>query len=385
MASRGRPRLLLVVHSARLGGAQSVALTQARALERDHDLTIAIGRGPLRDGFSRLGDLVRGPTRLPIWGASTTRWCLELGRVLPDALRLAWIARQRGIDVIIANSTVLVAPVIAARIARLPVVVQAQEAPKSRAVRRLFRFHGAFADTVIAISPWIAGAFEGARARVLHSPVGIPLPEWSPRGSRRSEQLRLVVVGSIDRHKRQDLAISALAALRRAGVEARLDLVGAESDPAYVEELRALIRRLGVESGVRFAGPSSEVPGWLASADALLLPAGEVTPLVLMESMALGTPVVAARMGSIEDVVGDGGLLVDPEDADAIARAVLRLQSEPDLPSSLSAAGRRRAETRFDAAHSQERLDAELRRLVSAHHRPAVGLSRMRRPFPRST
>ncbi len=54
-----------------------------------------------------------------------------------------------------------------------------------------------------------------------------------------------------------------------------------------------------------FAGETDDVAGLLQAADALLLPAGEVTPLVLMEAMALRTPVVAARMGSIPDVVGD--------------------------------------------------------------------------------
>ena len=84
---------------------------------------------------------------------------------------------------------------------------------------------------------------------------------------------------------------------------------------------------------VHFAGPTSDVAARLLAADALLLPAGEVTPLVLMEAMALRTPVVAARMGSIPDVVTDevSGLLVAPDDPAALAAAVARLRREPGL------------------------------------------------------
>ena len=63
-----------------------------------------------------------------------------------------------------------------------------------------------------------------------------------------------------------------------------------------------------------------------------------MTPLVLMEAMALRTPVVAARMGSIPDVVTDdvSGLLVDPDDPAALAAAVARLRREagPRAPAS---------------------------------------------------
>ena len=106
-----------------------------------------------------------GPTSLPIWGASHGRWALQIGRSIPDAVRLARVVRRHRIDVVIVNSTVLVSPVFAARLAGVPVIVHAQEAPKSVAARRLFRVHGALAHTVVAISPWIARAFDGARAQ----------------------------------------------------------------------------------------------------------------------------------------------------------------------------------------------------------------------------
>lgn len=368
IASDRLPRVLMAVHSAKPAGAQIVALGEAEALARDHDLIIAVGHGALRERFARLGRLVRAPTRVPIWGASRRRWALELTRALPDAVRLATIVRRRRVQVIVANSTVLVAPVLAARLARVPVVVCAHEAPKSRAVRRLFRFHGALADTVIAISPWIAASFAGSRSRVVISPPGIVLAEWQdPALHPERSKLALLVAGTIDRHKRQDIAIQALANLRESGVEAELQIVGREDDREFGRGLRQLASDLGVGNHVRFTGESSDVESQMRAADVVLVPAGEVTPLVLMESMAIGTPVVAARMGSIPDVVVDeeSGLLVSPDDPAELADAIRRLIEEAGLAEKLAAGARQRVEEHFDSSRAHETLRAELRRLIS--------------------
>ncbi len=369
MPEAPRSSLLMPVHSAKPAGAQLVALGQAQALSRHYDLVIAVGHGDLRPRFAPLGELVRAPTRLPVWGASPARWALEIGRAAPDALRLAGVIRRRGVVAVVANSTVLVAPVLAAKLAGVPVIVHAQEAPKSTAARRLYRFHGAMADTVVAISPGIAEALGKPRARVLLNPVGIPLPP-SPRRAPRPDgaPLRLIVLGTVDRHKRQDLAIAALSELVAGGVDATLDLVGLEADASYAAQLREQVARAGLGGRVLFEGQRSDVAERLLAADALLLPAGEVTPLVLMEAMAQGTPVVATRMGSIADVVGDdgrSGLLVGSDDAVAMAAAVRRLIDEPGLAAALSEQGRLRVEEHFDEARSHERLRAEIELLVA--------------------
>jgi glycosyltransferase involved in cell wall biosynthesis len=382
MGSHTAPRLLIVVHSAKLAGAQLVALGQAEDLASDHELVIAIGRGPLRNRFAPLGRLIRAPTRAPIWGASRSRWLIDLTRAIPDAIRLAVVARRRRVSAIVANSTVLVAPVLAAHLARVPVLVCAHEAPTSRAARRLFRFHAALADTVIAISPWIAEAFASSRSRVVISPPGISIPRWQDRPPRRTDTpALLLVVGTIDSHKRQDVAIAALAKLREAGVAVGLEIVGREADQAYAARLKQMVRDLGLGDYVRFAGESSDVLGRLRAADAVLVPAGEVTPLVLMESMAVGTPVVAARMGSIPDVVIDGatGLLVDPDDAGAMAEAVRLLLEDPARWIALSNAGRERVEKLFDRARYHQTLREELERLAASNGRGGASVAGLAR------
>jgi glycosyltransferase involved in cell wall biosynthesis len=368
-ASRRRPTLLMAVHSAKPAGAQLVALGQAEALSRDFELVIALGNGALRPRFARLGRLIRAPTRLPVWGASASRWALEIARAAPDAVRLAAVIRRNGVRAVIANSSVLVAPVLAARLARVPVIVHVQEAPKSVAARNLLRFHGALADTVVAISTGIVEALGPARATVLLNPVGIALPPLRARRERPPDApLHLVVVGTIDRHKRQDLAIAALGHLVGRGLDARLSLVGPDSDVEYANRLRHDATAAGIAERVAFAGQCDDVLDRIAAADVLVLPAGEVTPLVLMEAMAVGTPVIAARMGSIADVVGEdgaSGVLVPRDDPEAIANAVARLAEDPACGCRLAAAGRRRVEERFDERRSHERLRLEVERLLT--------------------
>ena len=252
----------MAVHSAERGGAQVVALGQARALRLEHDLVIAVGPGPLHAAFAEAATaVVRRPAYLPNWAASRSRWGLQIARVIPDAMRFAWIVWRRRIDVVVVNSTVLVSPVVGAWFAGVPVIVHAQEAPKSAAAIRLFRVHGLLANTVVAISPWIAQVFAGARASVLQNPVGIQIPrDPGPRDMYADDPLRLVMVGTVDRQKRGHVAIEAVAALRGQGLEAELTLHGLEVDPAYAAELRDQARDLEVARHVVFAGPTWTSP-----------------------------------------------------------------------------------------------------------------------------
>src|SRR5689334_12384994 len=110
-----RPRVLMAVHGAGWGGAQLVALGQARALRGEYDLVIAVGDGPLRARLAEAATAVVGhPPNLPIWGASRGRWALQIARAVPDALRIAALVVRHRIDLVVVNSTTLVAPVIGA-------------------------------------------------------------------------------------------------------------------------------------------------------------------------------------------------------------------------------------------------------------------------------
>ena len=89
--------------------------------------------------------------------------------------------------------------------------------------------------------------------------------------------------------------------------------------------------------------------------------------IVLVEAMAAGVPVVASDIAGYREVVRHGvdGLLVPPNDADALAAAIRRVLSEPQLAATLAAAGRTRAET-FSWQSVAPRLEAVYDRVIHA-------------------
>jgi alpha-1,3-rhamnosyl/mannosyltransferase len=122
----------------------------------------------------------------------------------------------------------------------------------------------------------------------------------------------------------------------------RISGAGADRFPAHARS----IHELGLESRVSWLGrvPDEEMPALYASADAVVYPSlGEGFGVPPLEGMATGTPVVAARAGSLPEVLGDAALLVDPTDARALADGIEAVLSREDVRRRLVDAGRRHA------------------------------------------
>jgi glycosyltransferase involved in cell wall biosynthesis len=121
-----------------------------------------------------------------------------------------------------------------------------------------------------------------------------------------------------------------------------------------------------------FLGRRNDVPEILASCDIAVLPSlAEGLPNAVLEYLAAGLPAVASALGGNLEVIQDGltGLLVPPQDAGALAAALLRLLEDEDLATLLAKAGREQVTSRF----SFDRLVAEtenlyLRQLQAAGH-----------------
>lgn len=153
---------------------------------------------------------------------------------------------------------------------------------------------------------------------------------------------RLVCVGRLSPEKGHAGLLAALADVRRRHPAVELTLVG---DGPESQRLRAQVVAAGLDATVRFAGRLDE-PATLreiAVADILILPSFmEGLPVVLMEAMALGVPVVATRVAGIPELVRDGtsGLLFDPADWHGLAEAISRLVEDAPLRTRLADAGR---------------------------------------------
>jgi glycosyltransferase involved in cell wall biosynthesis len=114
------------------------------------------------------------------------------------------------------------------------------------------------------------------------------------------------------------------------------------SQVAYLALLRKLIDENGLQQNVRILDIDleySEMPGLMASADVFVLPSmSEGKPMVVLEAMATGIPVVGSRVGGIMDVIEDGnnGLLVEPKDVEGLSEAIIRILSDKKLRKRLS-------------------------------------------------
>ncbi len=190
---------------------------------------------------------------------------------------------------------------------------------------------------------------------------GLPAGRW------------LLTVARLVPHKGIDTTIKALALLAPRHPDLRYAIVG---QGAYRPALESLAREHGVGDRVHFLADMSDVDLPLAYAMAEVyvgvsrLTARDVEGfgIALLEASASGKPVVAGRSGGMPDAVREGetGLLVDPEDAESVARTIEALLEDPARGRALGAAGRRAVESFYN----WPRVVADLR-AISATARSA--------------
>jgi len=139
-----------------------------------------------------------------------------------------------------------------------------------------------------------------------------------------------VCAGRLEEQKGQDVLLDALAEVRRRGLEFVAVLAG---DGSLRPALEQRARTLGLEANVRFAGQVEDLGPLLGAADVVALPSRwEGMPLVLLEALARGRPVVASAVGGVPEVVTDGehARLVPPGDVAALATALETFHRHPD-------------------------------------------------------
>jgi glycosyltransferase involved in cell wall biosynthesis len=356
-----------------------MALKEAEYFRDRFDLVISVPDGPLRASFAQYGALVQGTTSMPLWGDSAKRWIGRSVRSVTRAIRLARVIRRNKVDVVLTNSSVLLAPIIAARIAGVPALVHVRDVPVSRLAPLVFKIESWLAQSLILISESMRPLFPTSPGtRITLIPEGIELHEPTPSADafsagRFHHPLRLGVIGGIHPRKGQDLAIEALHQLATNGVPATLDIVGRAIDPAFATRLESLASDLGVADRIRFVGEIDNVPEYLRDIDLVIAPSrGEWTPLVLMEAMAEGKPVVAADVGGVADVVTDRstGLLIPSGDPRRLATAITELAADPSTAAEMAARGRTVIYARFDLRETLRALENEVRAVLTEHGGP---------------
>ncbi len=199
------------------------------------------------------------------------------------------------------------------------------------------RFSLANASAVITVSRSLAAyvARQGIeRDRIAVVPNGVPTlgklcDRTPPTGT-----WTLGTVALFRPRKGLEVLLEALAILRRQGLDARLHAVGEFESPEYRRHIERQVAALGIGPYVEWAGFTQDVPAELAKLDLFVLPSlfGEGMPMVILEAMAAGVPVVGTRVDGVPEAVRDGheGRLAQPNDPADLARVIGELHARRD-------------------------------------------------------
>jgi glycosyltransferase involved in cell wall biosynthesis len=179
--------------------------------------------------------------------------------------------------------------------------------------------------------------------------------------------------------------IRAMPAVLREFPRAKLVLIGGpvvDAGRALVEELKALVRRLGLDDSVRFTGFRTDVPACLRALDVSVQPSLLDNLGGTGESLLMERPLVATRVGGLVESVRDGetGLLAEPANPDDLARAIRELLRDPERARRLGRAGRVLMLERFTLSHTVRALGELYARLTSGPrrgYRPRVSACRL--------
>jgi glycosyltransferase involved in cell wall biosynthesis len=286
------------------------------------------------------------------WKGMLATWS-RLRALKPDLVHIhhVWPAADRYLSMI-------------ARAAGVPRVVVTEHImgeSHSRGQRALKRDELKNADAVTAVTGAIVDTLvrdygiERSLVRVIGNGADLPDDEHEAPLARRWRERFLatplkplwVVAGRLEEQKGHDVLLDALVPLLRIGLDFTLAVAGDGSRRGWLEQ-RAL--SLGLSPRVQFVGQLDDVGGLLAAADGVILPSRwEGLPLVLLEAMARGRPIVATAVGGVADAIEDGvtGTLVPANDVDALAAALEALHRRADRAWRLGHAAAELARARF--------------------------------------
>ena len=337
-----------------LGGQEVRTLTEARwSRERGWRVLVAGQPGGRFVERAREAGLDARPVRM--------RGAWDLGAVR----ELARLIRRERVSIVHTHSSVdgWVGG-LAARAARIPVVRTRHVSIRIR--RRWNPVYRWLADRVItsgeAIRRLVIEA--GVRPeRVIAIPAGVDLAEFSGAdgdAAREGLGLSRPVIGSVAMFrgsKGHAHLLDAFAAVHARHASARLLLVGDGIRRAWVE---GLAKERGLDRAVLFTGFRTDVPELLRAMDCFVLASTrtEGVPQSLLQAFAAGVPAVATAIGGIPEVVIDGetGILVPPEDPQALARAIEAVLDDPSAAATRARAARKLVEERFSHAGAISRL-----------------------------
>ena len=241
----------------------------------------------------------------------------------------------------------------------------------------LYRVTGRLADHTTGVSEAVTRHHIASHA-VTHSKCsvitnGIDTTVFKPSTARRVEtraqfnvadRFVWLAAGRLTAAKNYPTLLRAFSRLHVEFPRAELWIAG-QGTVLEKRRLRVLAEATGISSAVRWLGLRDDLPVYLDAADAFVLSSSwEGMPLVIGEAMAMQKPVVATDVGGVRELVGDAGIIVPPNDPNALAEGMIRVLSmSEDQRPSMGNRARRRTQQQFninEKADEWQALYAEL-------------------------
>ncbi|MFM5953756.1 MAG: glycosyltransferase [Novosphingobium sp.] len=367
-------RLLWLLDSLTVGGAERLAATFARGFDRQR-IELQVVSLTQIEGNPLACELEAAGVAVTVIGARSLR---DVGAFR----RLVRLVRERRFDVIHAHLTYAeIWGRLAGVLTGTPVLSTAHvegftnpadPRPRDRLIEIIAaaaRCH--LGGPVIAVSEALRGrllarGLPAERVVTLHN--GIERDSFAAGDAARDSGRALgiptgaplaITVSVMRDGKGHDVLIDAAQMVLARQPDAHFLLVGGGPREA---ELRALIAARGLGRNVHLAGMRSDVPALLALADLFILPSSQFDslPTVAMEAMAAGLPVVAFASGGVSEIVADGitGRILSVVDPHALAEAVGTLLAQPETRKTMGAEGQKRIAAEFSAEVWIKRLEA---------------------------
>jgi glycosyltransferase involved in cell wall biosynthesis len=231
--------------------------------------------------------------------------------------------------------------------------------PKHRWIHRLkytWTCHGIIAVSEAVRAGLIETGIPAEKIETIHT--GIELGDLAIKAARAGEEFVIGHMGAFTAEKGQDVAVGAAALLEASLPRARFVLAG--EGPLF-GSIQA-----SAPKNVALPGFVSDGAAFFASLDVFIMPSrSEAWGLAALEAMAWGVPVIASDLGGLKELVedGNGGWLVRPGDASALARAIAYAAADPERLREQGRKARERARL-FSVERMVEQTEAFYRRLV---------------------
>ncbi len=374
------PRLLILEALAEIAGGQAVLLDLLPAL------TSAYHVGAIVPGDGALSRALQAG-RVEIFRIPMAEYQLvqkghsDLWRFAVETPRLAWLARRSfrrfKADLIYANnSRTLVWGTLAARLAQRPILWHIHNLFGDRKTLRLLKrlAHWRVVKRIICASAQAADQLTDVPAAKLKViPSGVDLKRFTPAPETRNRfrnahsiglNTPLVgIVGDLIPLKGQSSFIEAASIVHRQLPEVHFWIVGETRSTEDSRSYAAQLRQRAVGLPINFVGYQADMPAVLNALDVLVVAsATETGPLVLLEALACGTPVVSTPVGRAPELLADGicGELLAMGDANALAQKLIALLGNIDRRAAMSRAARQCAIEQLSLETFRTRVRAEM-------------------------